>query len=85
MIPQSPLEKVAMALHACATENIGTDNPTWETEFPEVKAQVRMLARSAVTALLDPDEGTVEVMLFRGSAKQVFVDAIQHILKGAEG
>lgn len=106
MIPQSPLEKVARAHYETQPWMHATDVPgraapltvamTWEKIGPV--AQQRQIERmaTALTALLDPDEGTLAAAAEVGpdtnagefdidSARTVFNAAIQHILKGAEG
>lgn len=85
MIPQSPLEKVARAMYAEATSH----QQPFEMLSDGAQEHVRRAARAALTALLDPDEGTVEAMfeankaeVFREECVASFNAAIQHILKG---
>jgi hypothetical protein len=99
----TPLEKVARAICRAHRISIGfaeapdytlTDeiHNAWQDFLPEASA--------ALTALLDPDEGTVEAAARSidriedctgyygaapGLARAAFNAAIQHILKGAEG
>jgi hypothetical protein len=91
----SPLEKVARAISAA---NKAAPFPWWSAT-PENCRLSAHLARAALTALLDPDEGTIMAMLDAHASGQPFESpfgpngsfvgefnaAIQHILKGAEG
>lgn len=57
------VEKVAEAIHKCAADNVGTETPEWTTECPEVKAQVRLLAKAALSAIPYPKEEEIAWMI----------------------
>lgn len=98
MIPQSPLEKVARALHEAlvggdADELIHSPaQKSWEEPTMPRWAQWIDAAHATLTALLDPDEGTLKAMAdaIRGLTfsgypaeqdRAIFNAAIQHIIK----
>jgi hypothetical protein len=90
--PQSALEKARKRIQRLPREF------NWPFVLDDVQAE--LIAAVVVTALLDPDEGTVEAAARSidriedctgyygaapGLARAAFNAAIQHILKGAEG
>lgn len=90
MISKSPLEKVARAIYESHEFVRPWDHPKSVGWHRVCRAE----ARAALTALLDPDDGTVEAGylaqregLFKGASREDrqrvgFVASIQHILKG---
>lgn len=71
MIPQSPLEKVARAISSedgCGAplgyfpNGSPMRDSVWDEFMSEQHAAWRAMARAALTALQNPDEGTVEAM-----------------------
>lgn len=93
MISQSPLEKVAMAIDPLAWGGPGL----CETGAAQRRrGRALRTATTVLTALLDPDEGTLKAMTdaMRGLTfsgypaeqdRAIFNAAIQHILKGKAG
>lgn len=87
MTSPTPLEKVALAIH----EAMRTAPYPWWHSDPAKCVISRHIAKAAINALKDPDEGTVEAMREDGRAfvlpvacRDMLNAALDHIIQAGE-